>query len=226
MEPRLVLLMFGTTLLNYVAGKWISAPGASSLKRNSSLTISILVNLGTLGFFKYYMFAMGGVNAVVQSLGGEPFTVLRVLLPVGISFYTFQAMSYTVDVWRGDAPPVKNFATFACYVSLFPQLVAGPIVRYNTVAEELDSRKHSWENWMRGMTYFCLGFAKKILIANQVGVIADRVFEADSPGILNAWWGSLAYMMQIYFDFSAYSDMAVGLGLMLGFHFPRNFNGA
>lgn len=127
--------------------------------------------------------------------------------------------------WRGDAPPVKNFATFACYVSLFPQLVAGPIVRYNTVAEELDSRKHSWENWMRGMTYFCLGFAKKILIANQVGVIADRVFEADSPGILNAWWGSLAYMMQIYFDFSAYSDMAVGLGLMLGFHFPRNFNG-
>lgn len=225
MEPRLVLLMFGTTLLNYVAGKWISAPGASSLKRNSSLTISILVNLGTLGFFKYYMFAMGGVNAVVQSLGGEPFTVLRVLLPVGISFYTFQAMSYTVDVWRGDAPPVKNFATFACYVSLFPQLVAGPIVRYNTVAEELDSRKHSWENWMRGMTYFCLGFAKKILIANQVGVIADRVFEADSPGILNAWWGSLAYMMQIYFDFSAYSDMAVGLGLMLGFHFPRNFNG-
>ena len=225
MEPRLVLLMFGTTLLNYVAGKWISAPGASSLKRNSSLTISILVNLGTLGFFKYYMFAMGGVNAVVQSLGGEPFTVLRVLLPVGISFYTFQAMSYTVDVWRGDAPPVKNFATFACYVSLFPQLVAGPIVRYNTVAEELDSRKHSWENWMRGMTYFCLGFAKKILIANQVGVIADRVFEADSPGILNAWWGSLAYMMQIYFDFSAYSDMAVGLGLILGFHFPRNFNG-
>ena len=225
MEPRLVLLMFGTTLLNYVAGKWISAPGASSLKRNSSLTISILVNLGTLGFFKYYMFAMGGVNAVVQSLGGEPFTVLRVLLPVGISFYTFQAMSYTVDVWRGDAPPVKNFATFACYVSLFPQLVAGPIVRYNTVAVELDSRKHSWENWMRGMTYFCLGFAKKILIANQVGVIADRVFEADSPGILNAWWGSLAYMMQIYFDFSAYSDMAVGLGLMLGFHFPRNFNG-
>lgn len=225
MEPWLVLLMFGSSLVNYVAGKLISAPGASNPKRNVSLAVSVAVNLGTLGFFKYYMFAMGGVNAVVQMFGGEPFTVLRVLLPVGISFYTFQAMSYTIDVWRGDAPPVKDFATFACYVALFPQLVAGPIVRYNTVAEELESRTHTFENWMRGMTYFCIGFAKKILIANQVGAIADRVFGAADPGVLNAWWGSLAYMMQIYFDFSAYSDMAVGLGLMMGFHFPRNFNG-
>lgn len=225
MEPWLVLLMFGSSLVNYVAGKLISSPGASNSKRNVSLAVSVAVNLGTLGFFKYYMFAMGGVNAVVQMFGGEPFTVLRVLLPVGISFYTFQAMSYTIDVWRGDAPPVKDFATFACYVALFPQLVAGPIVRYNTVAEELESRTHTFENWMRGMTYFCIGFAKKILIANQVGAIADRVFGASEPGVINAWWGSLAYMMQIYFDFSAYSDMAVGLGLMIGFHFPRNFNG-
>ena len=187
--------------------------------------LSVLVNLGTLGFFKYYMFAMGGVNALVELFGGEPYTVLRVLLPVGISFYTFQAMSYTIDVWRGDAPPVKNFATFACYVALFPQLVAGPIVRYNTVADELETREHTAENWMRGITFFCLGFAKKILIANQVGAIADRVLEAADPGVVNSWWGSIAYMMQIYFDFSAYSDMAVGLGLMLGFHFPRNFNG-
>ncbi|PWL04081.1 MBOAT family O-acyltransferase [Hallerella porci] len=225
MEPWLVFLMFGTTLVNYFAGRFISKENATRTQRNLALAISVIVNLGTLGFFKYYMFAMGGVNAIAEAFGAEPFTVLRVLLPVGISFYTFQAMSYTIDVWRGDAPPVKNFATFACYVSLFPQLVAGPIVRYNTVAEELATRKHTFENWMRGMTYFCLGFAKKILIANQVGVIADRVFEADAPGILNAWWGSIAYMMQIYFDFSAYSDMAVGLGLMLGFHFPRNFNG-
>lgn len=225
MEPWLVFLMFGTTLVNYFAGRFISKENATRTQRNLALAISVIVNLGTLGFFKYYMFAMGGVNAIAEAFGAEPFTVLRVLLPVGISFYTFQAMSYTIDVWRGDAPPVKNFATFACYVSLFPQLVAGPVVRYNTVAEELATRKHTFENWMRGMTYFCLGFAKKILIANQVGVIADRVFEADAPGILNAWWGSIAYMMQIYFDFSAYSDMAVGLGLMLGFHFPRNFNG-
>lgn len=225
MEPWLVLLMFGTTFVNYLAGRSISALGASNTQRNLALLLSVIVNLGTLGFFKYYMFTMGGVNALVELLGGEPFSVLRVLLPVGISFYTFQAMSYTIDVWRGDAPPVKNFATFACYVSLFPQLVAGPIVRYNTVAEELDTREHTAENWMQGMTYFCIGFAKKILIANQVGAIADRVFEAADPGVLNSWWGSIAYMMQIYFDFSAYSDMAVGLGLMLGFHFPRNFNG-
>ena len=225
MEPWLVLLMFGTTFVNYLAGRSISALGASNTQRNLALLLSVIVNLGTLGFFKYYMFTMGGVNALVELLGGEPFSVLGVLLPVGISFYTFQAMSYTIDVWRGDAPPVKNFATFACYVSLFPQLVAGPIVRYNTVAEELDTREHTAENWMQGMTYFCIGFAKKILIANQVGAIADRVFEAADPGVLNCWWGSVAYMMQIYFDFSAYSDMAVGLGLMLGFHFPRNFNG-
>ncbi len=225
MEPWLVFLMFGSTWVNYFAGRQISAPDASNLRRKVSLALSVVVNLGTLGFFKYYMFAMGGVNLLVQMFGLEPFSVLRVLLPVGISFYTFQAMSYTVDVYRGDAPPVKNFATFACYVSLFPQLVAGPIVRYNTVAEELETRTHTWENWMRGMTHFCLGFAKKILIANQVGIIADRVFGAESPGVVNAWWGSAAYMMQIYFDFSAYSDMAVGLGLMLGFHFPRNFNG-
>lgn len=225
MEPWLVLLMLGSTFANYVAGKVISAPGASKARRNGALAVSVAVNLGTLGFFKYYMFAMGGVNALAGLFGLEPFSVLRVLLPVGISFYTFQAMSYTIDVWRGDALPVKNFATFACYVALFPQLVAGPIVRYNTVAEELESRTHTWDNWMRGMTYFCIGFAKKILIANQVGVIADRVFGAASPGVVNAWWGSLAYTMQIYFDFSAYSDMAVGLGLMLGFHFPRNFNG-
>lgn len=225
MEPWLLVLMFSSTCVDFIAGRLISAPGASSRKRNGALILSITANLCTLGFFKYYMFAMGGINAIATRLGFEPFSVMNVLLPVGISFYTFQSMSYTIDVWRGDAPPAKNLATFSCYVALFPQLVAGPIVRYNTVAEELATRKHTWENWMRGMTYFCLGFAKKILIANQVGIVADRVFDAASPGVLNAWWGSLAYMLQIYFDFSAYSDMAVGLGLMIGFHFPRNFNG-
>ena len=134
-------------------------------------------------------------------------------------------MSYAIDVWRGTAPPVKNFATFACYVALFPQLVAGPIVRYNTVAEELETRTHTLENFVRGMVFFCFGFSEKIFLANQVGIIADRVFAADAPGVLNSWWGSLAYMFQIYFDFSAYSNMAIGLGLMLGFHFPRNFDG-
>jgi alginate O-acetyltransferase complex protein AlgI len=190
-----------------------------------ALGVAVAVNLGALGFFKYYMFGMGVINDVATRLGCEPFSVMTVLLPVGISFYSFQSMSYAIDVWRGTAPPVKNFATFACYVALFPQLVAGPIVRYNTVAEELETRTHTLENFVRGLVFFCFGFAEKIFLANQVGIIADRVFAADAPGVLNSWWGSLAYMFQIYFDFSAYSNMAIGLGLMLGFHFPRNFDG-
>ena len=209
----------------YVAGRFISAPGASKLQRNLALGVAVAVNLGALAYFKYYMFGMGIINDVATRLGCEPFSVMTVLLPVGISFYSFQSMSYAIDVWRGTAPPVKNFATFACYVALFPQLVAGPIVRYNTVAEELETRTHMLENFVRGLVFFCFGFAEKIFLANQVGIIADRVFAADAPGVLNSWWGSLAYMFQIYFDFSAYSNMAIGLGLMLGFHFPRNFDG-
>lgn len=225
LEPWLVFLMFGSTLVVYVSGKMISAEGASKFKRNLGLVLAVGVNLGALGFFKYYMFGMGALNTIIEKFGGEPFHVMTILLPVGISFYTFQSMSYAIDVWRGSAPPVKNFATFACYVALFPQLVAGPIVRYNTVAEELDTRTHTVENFARGIAFFCFGFAEKIFLANQVGIIADRVFAAEAPGVLNSWWGSIAYMFQIYFDFSAYSNMAIGLGLMLGFHFPRNFNG-
>ena len=225
LEPWLVFLMFGCTLVVYVAGRFISAPNASKFQRNFALGTAIAVNLGALGFFKYYMFGMGIVNDFATMLGCEPFSVMTVLLPVGISFYSFQSMSYAIDVWRGTAPPVKNFATFACYVALFPQLVAGPIVRYNTVAEELETRTHTLENFVRGIAFFCFGFVEKIFLANQVGIIADRVFAADAPGVINSWWGSLAYMFQIYFDFSAYSNMAIGLGLMLGFHFPRNFNG-
>ena len=225
LEPWLVFLMFSCTLVVYIAGRFISAEGASKLQRNLALGVAVAVNLGALAYFKYYMFGMGVINDVVTKLGCEPFSVMTVLLPVGISFYSFQSMSYAIDVWRGTAPPVKNFATFACYVALFPQLVAGPIVRYNTVAEELETRTHTLENFVRGMVFFCFGFSEKIFLANQVGIIADRVFAADAPGVLNSWWGSLAYMFQIYFDFSAYSNMAIGLGLMLGFHFPRNFDG-
>ncbi|SMP51817.1 MBOAT family O-acyltransferase [Fibrobacter sp. UWB10] len=225
LEPWLVFLMFSCTLVVYIAGRFISAPGAGKLQRNLALGVAVAVNLGALAYFKYYMFGMGVINDVVTKLGCEPFSVMTVLLPVGISFYSFQSMSYAIDVWRGTAPPVKNFATFACYVALFPQLVAGPIVRYNTVAEELETRTHTLENFVRGMVFFCFGFSEKIFLANQVGIIADRVFAADAPGVLNSWWGSLAYMFQIYFDFSAYSNMAIGLGLMLGFHFPRNFDG-
>jgi alginate O-acetyltransferase complex protein AlgI len=225
-EPWFVSLMWVSTIVDYYAGKAISSPGASSRKRNTALTISMVVNLGLLFFFKYYMFFMGGLNHLIDLAGGGEsfFYIYAVTLPIGISFYTFQTMSYTIDVWRGDAPPVKNFSSFACFVALFPQLIAGPIIRYNTVARQLVARKHSIHRFANGALLFSVGLAKKIIIANSVGEIADAVFGADSPGALVAWWGALAYAMQIYFDFSAYSDMAVGLGRMLGFEFMRNFN--
>ena len=145
-------------------------------------------------------------------------------LPLGISFYTFQSMSYTIDVYRGRSAALRDPIDFACYVSMFPQLVAGPIVRFNEIADQLLERTHSWEKVARGTSFFALGMAKKILLANPCGKIADLCFDAGSLHPLDAWYGVTAYAFQIYFDFSGYSDMAIGLGLMLGFVFPRNFD--
>lgn len=225
-EPWFVLLMLGSTVVDYAAGRMISRPGATIHSRNVALVVSMVSNLALLGFFKYYMFFMGGINRLIDlaGLGPHYFAVLAITLPVGISFYTFQSMSYTIDVWRGDAPPVKDLRTFSCYVALFPQLVAGPIIRYNTVAHQLIQRHHTLLRFVSGIMMFSLGMGKKILLANPMGQIADGVFAADSPGMLYAWWGILAYALQIYFDFNGYSDMAVGLGRMLGFEFIRNFN--
>jgi alginate O-acetyltransferase complex protein AlgI len=156
-------------------------------------------------------------------LGTGALPILEITLPVGISFYTFQTMSYTIDVYRGHASPARSFSDFSCFVSLFPQLVAGPIVRYNTIADQLVTRDHSWEKFSSGAALFILGFAKKILLANPMGTVADAVFAAESPATLDAWFGVTAYAFQIYFDFSGYSDMAVGLGRLLGFEFPKNF---
>ena len=149
--------------------------------------------------------------------------MLEVTLPIGISFYTFQTMSYTIDVYRGVAPPVKSFGDFSCFVSLFPQLIAGPIVRYNTVADQLASRTHTLTKFSSGTSLFILGFSKKILLANPMGEVADAAFASDSLMMVDAWFGVVAYAFQIYFDFSGYSDMAIGLGRMLGFELPRNF---
>ncbi|MFP4418564.1 MAG: MBOAT family O-acyltransferase [Chitinispirillaceae bacterium] len=199
---------------------------AEKLLRNSALTTSIVVNLGLLGFFKYYMFFMEGINRLAQMLGAESalFDIMSVTLPIGISFYTFQSMSYTIDVWRGTASPVKDMRTFSCFVALFPQLIAGPIIRYNTIATQLAHRTHSVDMFTRGAAIFITGLAKKVFLADAVGQIADTVFGADGPDMLSAWWGVLAYSFQIYFDFCAYSDMAVGLGRMMGFEFIKNFN--
>ncbi len=152
-----------------------------------------------------------------------PAFLTHLVLPVGISFYTFQSMSYSIDLYRGHARPAANFTDFACYVSLFPQLVAGPIVRYGSIADQLQTRPHTLEGFVAGFTRFNYGFAKKILLANSMGTIADLAFEAGSLTAPLAWMGLLAYAFQIYFDFSAYSDMALGLGRMFGFRFPENF---
>ncbi len=225
-EPWFVILMWVSTLVDFSCGKLISKPGASRSQRLGALYASMIVNLGMLGFFKYYMFFMGGVNRLAElfGAGSNLFNIMNIALPIGISFYTFQTMSYTIDVYRGDAPAVKNLRTFSCFVALFPQLIAGPIIRYNTVAQQLSKRDHTLDKFTSGVAIFILGLAKKIILANAAGQIADGVFAADSPGFLGSWWGILAYHFQIYFDFCGYSDMAVGLGRMLGFEFIKNFN--
>jgi alginate O-acetyltransferase complex protein AlgI len=170
------------------------------------------------------MFFEANLNQVLAWFGAGAVRVLAITLPIGISFYTFHALSYTIDVYRGIAPPVRSFIDFACYIALFPQLVAGPIIRYNTVADELVSRAHTWDKFASGAILFILGFAKKILLANPMGKVADAAFDAQSLAAPDAWFGALAYAFQIYFDFSGYSDMAIGLGRMIGFEFLKNFD--
>ncbi|MEM9479786.1 MAG: MBOAT family O-acyltransferase [Verrucomicrobiota bacterium] len=229
-NPWFTLLMLFSTFIDYYCGKMITADGASVRQRKTGVFISVLVNLGVLAFFKYAGFAAASASGIVSMFGGGPVTVPaflgEIVLPVGISFYTFQSMSYSIDLYRGHARPAESLLSFACYVSMFPQLVAGPIVRYGSVAEQLRSRIHTLDGFMMGMTRFNFGFAKKILLANPMGTIADACFDAGD-GVLwapVAWVGVMAYGFQIYFDFSAYSDMAIGLGRMFGFKFPENFN--
>jgi alginate O-acetyltransferase complex protein AlgI len=223
-NPWFILLMLFVSVANYVSGQFISRPGATPRQRRFWLTLAIGASLGTLGFFKYFMFLQANLNQALGWFGGEETTLLHVLLPVGISFYTFQAVSYSVDVYRGEAPPARSLMDFACYIALFPQLIAGPIIRYHTIANQLVNRSHTWERFASGATLFVLGFSKKVLLANPIGEIADAAFAAESLTALDAWFGVAAYAFQIYFDFSGYSDMAVGLGRMIGFEFTRNFN--
>ena len=241
-NPRYVFLMMASTAVDYACGAYIArrAPRGSDGRREAlpegtprsrhqraALTVSIVCNLALLGFFKYFHFALDSYNGFFHLLGLDALqwhTTLRIALPLGISFYTFQSMSYTIDVYRGRARPVGNFVDFACYVSMFPQLVAGPIVRFHQVADALHRRTHSIDMAARGALFFCLGMAKKVLLANPCGTIADAVFDAGAAETLDAWVGMIAYAFQIYFDFSGYSDMAVGLGLVFGFTYPINFD--
>ncbi len=223
-NPWFSLLMLFATAANYLAGLAISRPGASERQRVVAMTMGVAASLAVLGFFKYFMFLENNLNHLLAILGAGALPVLRITLPIGISFFTFQSLSYSVDVYRRKSLPVRSFTDFACFVALFPQLIAGPIVRYNTIAEQLVFRKHSPSKFASGVSLFILGIAKKILLANSMGEIADAVFSADAPLALDAWVGAAAYSFQIYFDFSAYSDMAIGLGRMVGFEIPKNFN--
>lgn len=242
-NPLFSLLLLLSTLIDYVAGlamvlgsprRWWSAPihrlepGAPRTRRQrAALVVSMCANVALLGFFKYFNFSVDSYNAMIDSLGLSGFrldSVLRVTLPLGISFYTFQSMSYAIDVYRGDATAIRNFIDFACFETMFPQLVAGPIIRFQEVADQLRERTHTTTKFARGVAFFSLGLSKKILLANPCGKIADLAFGAGSLAPLDAWYGVTAYAFQIYFDFSGYSDMAIGLGLMLGFMFAKNFD--
>ncbi|KJS03578.1 MAG: hypothetical protein VR65_01065 [Desulfobulbaceae bacterium BRH_c16a] len=227
-NPFFTLLMFVSTLIDYCCGLVIGLSGPDrQRRRKTALLISIFSNLSLLGFFKYTGFALESYNQLFTLLGidgFDPVPVLSFLLPLGISFYTFQSMSYTIDVYRKNGEYVRNFLDFACFVSMFPQLVAGPIIRFQEVADQLASRVHSLEKFSRGVAFFSLGMAKKVLLANSCGKIADTAFDAGSLHWLDSWFGIVAYSFQIYFDFSGYSDMAIGLGLMFGFVFAKNFD--
>ncbi len=218
-EPKYIVLILISSIIDFTAGLWIGRQrGRPSAK--TGLIISVFANLSLLFFFKYADFFISTINAAFKL----QIPLLNIPLPLGISFYTFQTMSYTIDVYREKVAVQKNPLIFANYVSMFPQLVAGPIVRYETVAHELSNRTYSWDNLIYGTRRFVFGLAKKVLIANQLGELVSALTEKAQPTSLSYWVAALAFAMQIYFDFSGYSDMAIGLGRMIGFHFLENFN--
>jgi alginate O-acetyltransferase complex protein AlgI len=264
-NPWFVLLILWSTVVDFCCGNLIyghwrllgpvergqdGAPRVSSAQRNLFLVVSLVSNLGMLCFFKYFMFAEENLNRLLLLFGKPEMNILVVLLPAGISFYTFESISYNVDIYFGRAKPasvwvaraherggggpdglwtklkleLKAVSAFACYITQFPHLVAGPIIRYQDLERQLHERTHTVEKFGRGVFFFALGLGKKILIANPVGELADTAFRAESLHWLDAWYGVFSYAFQIYFDFSGYSDMAIGLGLMFGFEFAKNFD--
>ncbi len=221
-EPVYVVLMILSIVLNYLCGMDIAEKEGNPIKKKRSLIFTVVLNLLLLGFFKYYGFLMDSLNGIF------PFEIpYRSLpLPIGISFYTFQALSYVIDVYRGEVKPQKKILYFALYISMFPQLIAGPIVRYVDIEKQLEYRTMNLTGFGQGAMYFIRGLAKKVLLANTIGSVFQQISEMQlgSFSVLTAWIGCASYAFQIYFDFSGYSDMAIGLGKMFGFEFRQNFN--
>ena len=218
-EPKLVFLMMFTIAVFYFCGLAIGKAKQLPWKK-AWLSVSVVVSLGLLGIFKYADFFISSINTITDL--GIP--LLKLALPVGISFYTFQCLSYTIDVYRGNAEVQKDPIAFGAYVTLFPQLIAGPIVRYVDVAKELKHRSHNWENIAYGLRRFLIGLGKKIILADNFALLIKLFRESGEPSVLFFWMYAIAFLLNIYFDFSGYSDMAIGLGRIFGFHFLENFN--
>ena len=218
-EPIYVILLVASSAGNYILAR---LTGECPKIRKLTMTLAVVINLGLLVIFKYSEFLVETFNSVT----GAGIPVPQVRMPIGISFFTFQALSYVIDVYRGDASVQKNFGKVLLYISFFPQLIAGPIVKYHDVEAEINNRKQTPEEIGKGIRRFIAGLSKKVLIANTMGLVADNLFGAAATGITGpgAWLGAVSYMLQIYFDFSGYSDMALGLGMMFGFHFHENFD--
>ena len=219
-EPKYVFLMIFSIIANYVFGLLMDKFRRNSRRLKLMLVLSVVVDLGLLGVFKYTDFIISNLNAAF----GASFDLLKLALPIGISFYTFQAMSYTIDVYRGDVKVQRNIIDFGMYITMFPQLIAGPIVRYADVEEQLHERRVTAQDFSEGAMRFVVGLGKKVLLANQIGALWSEIYAlGGSSSALMAWLGAIAFTFQIYFDFSGYSDMAIGLGRMFGFKFPENF---
>lgn len=227
-EPVFVFVMLASIVVNYVSGLLVDGcMRRKSIHAKTFLALGVVLNLLMLGYFKYVAFLATSLFEVLGLLGVSPlFAVPKVALPIGISFFTFQGLSYVIDVYRCEVAAQRNIVSLGMYVAMFPQLIAGPIVRYQTVEKEIVSRGVTLEGVTLGLRFLSYGMAKKVLIANSMGVVADAVFglPAGTASLPLAWMGILAYTLQIYFDFAGYSDMAIGLGLLFGFHFPQNFN--
>lgn len=223
--PTFVFLLLGSTILDFFIVRALYTSELKSTKRKY-LILSLVMNLGLLAYFKYANFFIENVNAALNAAGVQEVAWTNVALPIGISFYTFQTLTYSIDVYRGVHAPLNRLHNYLLYIMSFPQMIAGPIVRFNEIADQITDRKHHIDDRIFGFYRFCIGLGKKVLIANVLGDFAQQMIDNDVSTLSSgaAWLGMLAYTFQIYFDFAGYSDMAIGLGRIMGFHFPENFN--
>ncbi len=216
-------LFAAVTIFNYWIGLRIGAAGVRTKPARHWLTLGVVVDLCVLGYFKYANFGVDSLNAIITTLGMAPFVLTHILLPIGISFYIFESISYIIDVYRGDTPATHRLIDFAAFVAIFPHLIAGPVLRFRDLAGQFHHRTHSLDKFAEGCTRFMQGFIKKVFIADTLAPLVSHCFALENPSAADAWLGALAYTAQLYFDFSGYSDMAIGLGLMMGFRFLENF---